>query len=355
VGGEADMTGRVLLLSPSRGLGGGIERYVTTLEWAFAAEGVPCQRLDLGGAGPRAHARLLAGGRAILRADAEPARLVVAHRALLPVATLLARDPAVGGVSVVCHGSEMWDVRWRPRRSLERRLMQGSGVRVVAVSNFTAGAILSDSCATVLPPALSRGWFDTLAAAAAAPRDRGPGIRLVTAFRLPEWQGKGLQQLVAAVTALGRPDVSLTVCGSGDPPAGLLRLVSEHPWCTVRPGMPDEDLARELAAADLFVLATQTRSGRGAVGEGFGLVLLEAQVAGTPVIAPAHGGSHEAYVEAVTGVAPTDESAEALAKTLHDLLKDPVRLAEMAVLAGRWARRAFDPDNYAGLAVRRLL
>ena len=213
------MTGGVLLLSPSRGLGGGIERYVTTLEWAFAAEGVPCQRLDLDRAGARAHARLLARGRAILRAGTEPARLVVAHRALLPVATLLARDPAARGVSVVCHGSEMWDVRWRPRRSLERRLMQGAGVRVVAVSNFTAGAILSDTRATVLPPALSRGWFDTLAAAAAAPRNRGPGIRLVTAFRLAEWQGKGLQQLMAAVTALGRPDVSLTVCGSGNPPA----------------------------------------------------------------------------------------------------------------------------------------
>ena len=348
------MTGGVLLLSPSRGLGGGIERYVTTLEWAFAAEGVPCQRLDLDRAGARAHARLLARGRAILRAGTEPARLVVAHRALLPVATLLARDPAARGVSVVCHGSEMWDVRWRPRRSLERRLMQGAGVRVVAVSNFTAGAILSDTRATVLPPALSRGWFDTLAAAAAAPRNRGPGIRLVTAFRLAEWQGKGLQQLMAAVTALGRPDVSLTVCGSGNPPA-LLRLVSEHPWCTVRPGLPDEDLAHELAAADLFVLATQTRSGRGAVGEGFGLVLLEAQVAGTPVIAPPYGGSRDAYMEGVTGVAPADESAEALARTLQDLLKDPARLAEMAVLAAQWVRRAFDPDDYARLAVRRLL
>ena len=101
------MTGGVLLLSPSRGLGGGIERYVTTLEWAFAAEGVPCQRLDLDRAGARAHARLLARGRAILRAGTEPARLVVAHRALLPVATLLARDPAAHGMSVVCHGSEM--------------------------------------------------------------------------------------------------------------------------------------------------------------------------------------------------------------------------------------------------------
>jgi glycosyltransferase involved in cell wall biosynthesis len=105
----------------------------------------------------------------------------------------------------------------------------------------------------------------------------------------------------------------------------------------------------------VLVLATQTRSGRGAVGEGFGLVLLEAQVAGTPVVAPVYGGSREAYVEGVTGVAPADESAEALARTLHDLLKDPVRLAEMAVLAARWARRAFDPDDYARLAVRRLL
>ena len=86
------MTGRVLLLSPSRGLGGGIERYVETVEWAFAAEGVKCQRLDLSGPGARGHARLLAHARSILRADPEPARLIVAHRALLPVAALLARD-----------------------------------------------------------------------------------------------------------------------------------------------------------------------------------------------------------------------------------------------------------------------
>jgi glycosyltransferase involved in cell wall biosynthesis len=89
----------------------------------------------------------------------------------------------------------------------------------------------------------------------------------------------------------------------------------------VRAGLSDRDLADELAAADLFVLATQTRSGRRAVGEGFGLVLLEAQAAGTPVIAPAYGGSREAYIEGVTGVAPLDESAEALLRSLQDLLE----------------------------------
>ena len=349
------MTGRVLLLSPSRSLGGGIERCVTTLVWAFAAEGVEGQRLDLSGPGARAHAQLLAQARACMQAKSEPTRLIVAHRALLPVAALLARDSTACGVSVLCHGNEMWDSRWRPRRTLERRLMRGAGVRVVACSNFTAGAIMRDCLATVLPPALSREWFDTLAAAAAARPGRGPGARLVTAFRLEDWRTKGLPQLVAAVMALARPDVCLTICGSGDPPAGLLRLVSGHSWCRLRPGLSDEDLACELAAADLFVLASQTRSGRGAVGEGFGLVLLEAQVAGTPVIAPAYGGSREAYVEGVTGVAPADESAEALTRTLHDLLKDPARLAWMGRRATQWTRQAFAPERYAQLAVRRLL
>jgi hypothetical protein len=52
------------LLSPSRGLCGGIERYVETVQWAFATEGIDCQRLDLTGADARAHVRLLPQGRA---------------------------------------------------------------------------------------------------------------------------------------------------------------------------------------------------------------------------------------------------------------------------------------------------
>jgi phosphatidylinositol alpha-1,6-mannosyltransferase len=348
------MTGRVLLLSPSRGRGGGIERYVRTLEWALAAEGVTCRRLDLTGPGLRAHARLLGLGRAALRAGPEPTRLIVAHRALLPVAALLARDPAAAGVSVVCHGREVWDARWLPRRTLERRLMQGAGVRVVTVSNFTAGALIRDSLAAVLPPGLSREWFDMLTESTGR-QHRGPAVRLATAFRLTEWQGKGLPQLIAAVSALGRPDVSLSICGSGQPPDDLLRLVREHSWCTLRPDLPDAELARELSAADLFVLATHTTSGRRSVGEGFGLVLLEAQVAGTPVVAPAHGGSREAYVDGVTGMAPADESAEALTRTLEDMLKDPARLAWMGRQAAQWARQAFAPERYAELTVKRLL
>ena len=355
VGGKTDVTGRALLLAPSRGLGGGIERYVETLEWAFAAQGVTCQRVDLNQAGARSHMAMATDGRRLLRLSPDPARLIVGHRALLPVATLLAREATVCGMSVLCHGSEMWDVRLRPRRTIERGMMRRKGVRVIAVSSFTAGTLASDCHATILPPALSKDWFKTLAGAATAVRDPAPGIRLATTFRLARWREKGLPQLIEAVEALGRRDIHLTICGSGDPPPELLQLVAGHGWCTLRAGVSDPELAHQLAAADLFVLATRTRVGRRPCGEGFGLVLLESQAAGTPVIVPAHGGSSDAYVEGVTGVAPTDETAEALTRLLGETLENPARLAWMGKRSAEWARESFAPERYAQLVASRLL
>lgn len=351
---ELARANRVLLLTPSRGHGGGIERYVETLEWALDAQGTACQRIDLSQAGIRAHATMLTHGRALLRASSEPVRLVVGHRALLPVATLLGREPTVCGIWVLCYGQDVWSAGLRPRRMLERSLMRRRDVHVVAISSFTAGALGVDCHATILPPALSQDWFDTLVAAASAVRPSS-GFQLATAFRLGAWREKGLPQLVDAVAAMGRNDIHLTICGSGDAPADLLRLLEDHSWCTLRAGLTDSELAQQFATADVFVLATRTRHGRDASGEGFGLVLLEAQIAGTAVIPPAHGGSADAYMEGVTGVAPADETAEALARTLGELLANPVRLASMGKRAADWARESFAPERYAPLVARRLL
>ena len=78
------MSDRVLLLTPSRGLGGGIERYVETLEWAFAREGVDYSRVDLSNRGRRDR-RMLADVVADLRASDKHTRMVVAHQRLLPL------------------------------------------------------------------------------------------------------------------------------------------------------------------------------------------------------------------------------------------------------------------------------
>jgi glycosyltransferase involved in cell wall biosynthesis len=357
----ARQSGPVLLLAPSRGLGGGIERYVATVQSAFADQGVSHHRLDLTRPGPSGHRALLAEAAAALTGISEPARVIVAHRALLPVAAMLARRRRVGGISVICHGSDVWGARSRPRWLAESWLMRRRDVRIVAVSSFTAGALFPRALgpgakATILPPGLSAPWFGELVAAAAAAVGKpGPGLELMTAFRLDDWQGKGLPQLTSAVAALGRTDVRLTVCGSGEPPAGLLAHTRPYPWCRLLPGLTDRELAARLAAADLFVLATRTRSGREASGEGFGLVLLEAQVAGTAVVGPAHGGSPGAYLDGVTGATPRDESVAALTGLLDKLLRQPARLAEMGALGAAWARASFAPDRYAALAVDRLL
>lgn len=159
-------TGPVLLLSPSQGLGGGIERYVQGIQSALDDAGVANRQLALARPGPTAHRALLAEAAAALAGADTPARLIVAHRALLPVATLLARIRAVSGVSVVCHGSDVWGNSWLPRRQLESRLMRRRDVRIVAASSFTAGTLFPDCRATILPPGLSRTWFRELTSAA---------------------------------------------------------------------------------------------------------------------------------------------------------------------------------------------
>jgi glycosyltransferase involved in cell wall biosynthesis len=369
--GASTQAGQVLLLAPSRGLGGGIERYVEAVQSAFDQTGVPTRRLDLTGSGPARHRALLGEATAVMAGMITPARLVIAHRALLPVATVLARRRPVGGISVICHGSDVWGSRWRPRWQLESLLMRRDNVRLVAVSSFTAGALSACGKATILPPGLSRDWFCQLVSAADSAggriADGQPGggraaltypaddIEIMTAFRLREWRDKGLPQLTAAIAGLGRGDVRLTVCGSGEPPAGLVAHVRRFPWCALRPNLSDVELAARFARADLFALATRTRSGSRPCGEGFGLVLLEAQVAGTAVVGPAHGGSTDAYLEGMTGVAPRDESVSALAQVLDELISTPGRLAEMGERSAAWARARFAPDKYAALAVDRLL
>ena len=244
------------------------------------------------------------------------------------------------------------------RSAIEGLLMRRPDVRLVAASSFTAGTLLTYGLATVLPPGLSRTWFSELTRAAdrmAACGIEQAGLDVMTAFRLADWRNKGLPQLTAALAALNRGDIRLSVCGSGEPDTELVSHVRRYPWCSLHPGLTDAELAARFAQASLFVLATRTRTGRRPSGEGFGMVLTEAQVAGTAVVGPAHGGSPDAYLDGVTGATPGDESTAALARVLDELTRQPARLAQMGRQGADWARARFAPDQYAALAVDRLL
>ena len=346
---------RVLLLAPSQGLGGGIERYIATIEDSFEAEGISFQRMDLRTSDAKStvadHRRIFSGGRRWIRREGVPTRIVVAHRTLLPVALAISKTVRnVDGLSVIVYGNDIWT----SRRRAELHLLRASGVRVVAISSYSAGAVSRVANATILPPGLSRSWYGELNAAADRVSSSAATPTVLTSFRLSQWRDKGLPAIVEAVELMAR-DVQIKLCGSGSVPQDLSDYTADHPALTVVANLPDSGLADEMARADVFVLATRTRHGDNATGEGFGLVLLEAQLTGTATIAPAFGGSHEVFHERVTGLSPVDESPAALASVLSELFDDDALRLELASAGRALSRSRFEPGVYADLVLRRLL
>ena len=87
------------------------------------------------------------------------------------------------------------------------------------------------------------------------------------------------------------------------------------------------DSAATVAAADLFVWP--------GVAEAYGMVYLEAQAAGTPVVALASGGTASTFAPGATGLLVSPCTPQAYADAIASLLRDPARRLEM----GRAARR----------------
>ena len=146
---------------------------------------------------------------------------------------------------------------------------------------------------------------------------------------------KGFDVLVRALAGL--PEADLVLMGDGPERAGL------------------EDLGRELGVLDRMtftgwveppwvaqrrcdVLAVPSRV------EGFGLVAVEALLAGIPVVASRVGGLTEVVEDGVTGLLVPSDDPEALAGALRQLEGDSVLRAELAERGRADARRRFSVD-----------
>lgn len=99
-----------------------------------------------------------------------------------------------------------------------------------------------------------------------------------------------------------------------------------------------EDLARLLRGARIVLVPS--------FSETFGLVALEAQACGVPVVAADSGGLREAIDDGGTGVIMTSRQAADWSRTLTDLLTDDQRLAAMGA-AGRRRALGFGWDGVA--------
>lgn len=154
---------------------------------------------------------------------------------------------------------------------------------------------------------------------------------------------KGCRYLIEAMARVQReiPAAELVVVGDGPLRQELDTLaLRSGVRATFRGALSSTDVKRELDGSRIFCLPSITASNGDA--EGFGLVLLEAQASGVPVVTSALGGATEGICEGFTGFSFAEKDVEALARILTGLLNDDKILTQMAKCGAGYVATEFD-------------
>jgi phosphatidylinositol alpha-mannosyltransferase len=163
---------------------------------------------------------------------------------------------------------------------------------------------------------------------------------------------KGLAVLLDAMARLPA-EVRLWVGGDGPETAELRRGTSDDRRIEWLGTIDDEEKAQRLRGADVFCAPSL-------YGESFGVVLLEAMAAHTPIVATDLPGYANVARGGTDAVLVPEGDAEALAGALRTVLAD-TRLAERLAVAGEARAAEFAMDRlaerylglYEGVAARR--
>lgn len=136
---------------------------------------------------------------------------------------------------------------------------------------------------------------------------------------------KGADHLIMAMPQIVRaaPDVHLLVAGEGPMRPRLEALVQSlrlEKYVTLLGAVSDSDLDGLYALAHAFALPNREMPDGDT--EGFGLVFLEANACGKPVVAGQAGGAPDAVADQVNGLTVDGNSVEAIASAVSALFTD---------------------------------
>jgi phosphatidylinositol alpha-mannosyltransferase len=252
--------------------------------------------------GPLAAARL----RRALREFAPD--VVHAHEPLVPSLSLLATIAAAPAVGTF-HASARSSFGYRAARPLLARVAARLAARTAvsdAARHLASRYFPGDY-------ALTPNGVDAARFAGAAPLDLGEGRKILFLSRIE--RRKGLEVLVQAMARLRTP-ATLIVAGSGPEEAHCRRLAADHGVEARFMGYAsEEDKPRLYRSVDVHCAP-------GLGGESFGIVLIEAMAAGTPVVCSDLPGFTDAVGDAALTVAPGEPGR--LARALDEVLTDDV-------------------------------
>lgn len=232
---------------------------------------------------------------------------------------------------------------WLRLRFRLMSLIFKNAFRIICITQNTA-AILRDSFAVspeklhVIYPTVNidEQHVDTDAVKSLKMKLVGTNKMVLMVGRVWETR-KGFDKAIEAFKLVEQkiPGTKLVIAGPGDSSAlGSLSRefgVQDH---IIFAGMVERgELMRLFAACDLFLLPTRTMEDGNI--EGFGIVFLEANLMGKPVIGGKSGGTVEAVIDSETGMIVDGNDVKEIAAAVVNILSDP----ELALKLGQNGRQ----------------
>jgi phosphatidylinositol alpha-1,6-mannosyltransferase len=264
------------------------------------------------------------------------------------------------------HGLEV-SARRAPGGSALLRRIGAEAAAVTYVSHWCADELRSafgpGPRHELLPPAVDDAYHPGVDGSAVRER-LGVGDDPVVVCVSRMVARKGQDQLIAALPELRRrvPGARLVLVGDGphrDELVALARRYDVTPWVHLTGKVPDAELPAHYAAGDVFAMPCRERRG-GFEVEAFGIVFLQAQAIGRPVVAGDIGGVPDALDAGRTGLLVDGRSVVRVAEAVASLLGDPPRATEMGRAAAsfvedgfRWDGRVEDLRSLLGAVVSR--
>jgi len=269
----------------------------------------------------------------------------------LPEGLIGAAVQAFTGIPYYCfaHGEELTLAADSRELGALTRFVLRRASQVIANSTHTKQLLreqwgVGDDRVTVLHPGVDTTRFVPRSADASIRERLGwTGRRVVLTVGALQ-KRKGQDMMIRALPDIRRrfPDILYAIVGEGWERTYLEQMARDHGVTDVVQflGIPDDEALIECyQQCDVFALPNRH------VGwdfEGFGIVLLEAQACGRPVITGRSGGTSETIDPLTTGVLVSCDTPEPIADAVCDLLDSGERAADMGARGRERAVTRFD-------------
>lgn len=216
-------------------------------------------------------------------------------------------------------------------------------------SRYTMGLILKldqklDSRIRLLPMGLDTRLFDV--ETHMKKENHSDVFKLVYLGRLVEWKGadQAIKILEMIIMKYGIKNIELNIIGKGPMYSDLENMIIDkelQSFINLRGGQDQSIVRAILSEADLFLYSGREdkKTGR---AENQGLVLMEAQSMGVPVVAFAIGGVGEGIIDQETGLLIPAGDIEGFADSVVGLLLDKDKRKAMGVAARKFVKEKFD-------------